>query len=173
MNNIKLQGSTDAAKLAHAEVILNRLARRSQKVMTVATPFLPVSCILSTIPTGGEIYMYFSPLSGIIKSICFEADWAELVKADLDVTVVRHTAQGVHLVVKSGLNEMDTRVIIERGDKVLFTLSNIDSRKRNGVDTMPNQIFLGFCIDPSIVTMQKEQLAIDGIEGAASEILSN
>lgn len=168
MAKISLEG-TGEKKWKQAERALNQLARRAHKQMAVVNSAIPLGVVVDKIEEDGTFYRYMSAVKGRIDKIFFKTDWTGFMSAKLNVVVDRNgsTANDRHLV-RDGLCEFDSAVLLEAGDQVTFSLTDIKTRDENHLE----RLWLSFSVISSIRSSEVKQVAMEALEDS-SEILSD
>jgi len=172
VDTIKLRGDTPEKKMHHAEVILNRLARRAKKNVVVLMPTCPISATISDIAGIGPFYTFLSSVDGTIKRVVLEVSCSKFKEATISIVIERKgSAPGASFVVKEGVCTFETDVEIVVGDKVVFYLLNLE--KGNTQEAGYTTIDLGFSIVPMRNEAEAKAIAIDSLEGSVDEIISD
>jgi hypothetical protein len=169
VKELKIKGNSIEEKMASAEVIIGRLARRSQKTVSVLIPCCPI--VFQVQDIGGKDFASFiSPIDGTIEAICAKVDWDKMKSIRLRMMVDGgEVSPGQTFTLAAGVNIFSSGLEVKVGNIVTFSASDFAPVEVQ----IPTPTLLSVSICPAKNSVQATTAAIEALEDSTNEILSN
>ena len=149
-----LKGDTVEAQLKLADIILQRLARRSFKTASIIMPQIPMMTAVQRIDEDGVIGRFLMPLGGYIKKAYMYVDTiADKAKPVLSMTLFYDGGSRTEtLTYRAGPNSMTRDVAVPAGSRLVLTTTEPES---------VTGVSLGLIFEVDIKATVKEEISLD------------